>query len=147
MIQRKQSLLLLAAAIIHVLLVFIPSVLVKDDQGIVQGLGLINQKGIIKGSGVLSVATILNFASLLVCMTAIFLYKKRSMQRLQCLILSMVNLVLAVLLIALPLVDKGLTSSKNWVVYLPIIGALLCFMAARFIQKDIDLLKSADRIR
>lgn len=147
MIQRKQSLLLLAAAIIHVLLLFIPSVLVMDVQGISQGLSLLSSKGTIEGSGALNVATILNFASLLVCMATIFLYKKRSMQRLQCLILSMVNLVLAVLLIALPLVDKGLTSSKNWVVYLPIVGALLCFTAARFIQKDIDLLKSADRIR
>ncbi len=147
MIQRKQSLFLLAAAIIHVVLLFIPSVLVSDAQGGTQGLSLINSNEAIKGSGALAVATILNFASLLVCMTAIFLYKKRNLQRLQCLILSMVNLILAVLLIALPLVDKGLTSSKNWVVYLPIVGALLCFMAARFIQKDIDLLKSADRIR
>lgn len=149
MIQRKQTLFLLAAVSINLVLLFIPSVLIHTAAAPVNGLALLMPKGEVITTSNFLAAILLNAGALFVSFITIFLYKKRNLQHLQCLLLAMVNLILAALLILTPLVETNSASSvqKNWVVYLVIVNVLACYLAARFIKKDINLLKSADRIR
>ncbi|MDI9340515.1 MAG: DUF4293 family protein [Sediminibacterium sp.] len=148
MIQRKQTLFLLAATLVHLLLVFIPVVSWSDLQGHSQSTALLLPSNEIPTTIYFKIAVVLNAILLLSGFTAIFLYRRRNTQKLQSLLLSGVNAVLVVVLLFLPLLHpETVNAQKNWIIYLPALNSILCFMAARFIQKDIDLLKSADRIR
>ncbi len=149
MIQRKQTLFLLASALVNLVLLFVPSVLITSANAPVNGLALLMPKGEFITTSNFLAAILLNAAALFVSFITIFLYKKRNLQHLQCLLLAMVNLILAALLILTPLVEINSSTNvqKNWAVYLVIVNVLACYLAARFIKKDINLLKSADRIR
>lgn len=148
MIQRKQTLFLLAAILIHLLVLFVPVITWQNAEGNLQSLALLLPGSEVPATIYFKISVLLNAAALLLSFTAIFLYTRRSIQKLQSLILSGINVALALVLIVAPLLSPEIiTIQKNWVIYLPVLNILFCFLAARFIQKDIDLLKSADRIR
>ena len=96
-------------------------------------------------------AMILNFLGLGLALVAIFLFRKRELQ----LKFSYVSMILWCILTCVtgfcPLVEKGYNVTEVQGNYSGIIIGIFAiaaaFLAARFIRKDIDLLKSADRIR
>jgi hypothetical protein len=140
-----QSIFLLAAALINLTLLFLPSASYTAN-GVTENFSLLLPKGTVTTTGAFSVAVILNGACLIVALAAIFMFRQRSRQRLQCFILMAVEAVIAGLLIAMPLL-KDVACEKGVAVYLPVLAAIFAFLAAHFIKKDIELLKSADRIR
>ena len=141
MLQRVQSLLLLGVSIISVILFFIPLYervpLGADMTVIPTGISKSAILQLINGSvGVLAFLTI-------------FLYKKRNIQ------IRLGNLVILItcVFIALVFFMADTMSTENQKIhyligsYLPLIQVLLAYLATRYIKKDEELVRSADRLR
>lgn len=80
------------------------------------------------------------------CLYTIFIYKKRPRQAVLCLVCILVNLAWYITLAVL--IQQGqLSEQLPWQACLPIIAAILCFMARKAILADERLVKAADRIR
>ena len=155
MIQRIQSLYLILATAVLVLMFYIPfSVLISSSDmaysvvynGISQysdkAWSLINMNYL---------GVILLILSCTITFIAIFLFKNRKLQIKFCWI-SIVSafLVLATYFIRhkFAVADYNITkSSFSWSAILPLISAILAYMALKSIKKDDDLVKSVDRIR
>lgn len=116
MIQRKQTLFLLAAVIV----------------GMVHFLSW-------------PLFVIQMFASA-ICLYAIFLYKHRKRQASLCLVGVLANLAWYVVLAVL--IHQGkLPEALPLTACLPLIAAILCFLARRGVIADEKLVRAADRIR
>jgi hypothetical protein len=93
----------------------------------------------------------LNFLGLIVATITLFTFKKRELQIKLCYALIAIWLVLIAMMALCPFVVKTEEMIEVKINYFVVaIGAfsvLAAFLAARFIKKDIELLKSADRIR
>ncbi len=151
MIQRIQSLFLLAAALMGILLLFIPSfTIIFNNLRIPLVLEPIRAAGLNSTAGH-TAAVFINFAGLVIALGTVFLYQRRELQIKLCYLLALVWVVLGGMIALCPFVNaNGAAFELNMNAFvfsfvgLAIVAAL---MAARFIKKDIDLLKSADRIR
>lgn len=76
----------------------------------------------------------------------IFIYKHRPRQANLCMGAVLVNLVWYIVLAVQ--IDRGqLSENIPWTACLPLISAILCFMARRAIIADEKLVRAADRIR
>ena len=81
-----------------------------------------------------------------VSLYTIFLYKHRMRQAAFCLVSIFANLAWYVVLAVL--IQQGhLSENIPWTACLPIIAAILCFMARKAIIADEKLVRAADRIR
>ena len=82
-----------------------------------------------------------------VSLITIFLFKKRPRQAALCLLSIFANLLWYVVLAVL--IQQGLQSATSLplTACLPLIAAILCFMARRAIIADEKLVRAADRIR
>jgi hypothetical protein len=155
MIQRIQSIFLLVVVIISSLLFFLPiAAFSYGTETYIQKLfctSIASQPGCAATAYYLG---IINGVIALIALITIFLFRNRKLQ----IRLGNLNLVLIVAMIVLMFVaiDKNSTSLVQGVT-LPIqyrIGAWLTillivftFLANRFIKKDDDLVRSADRVR
>lgn len=150
MIQRKQTLFLLQLAFLSLSLLFIPSQVKLGGEP--QGITLIpiTEGGISSTTGHLA-AIALNALGLILAFITIFLFKKRELQVKLCYVLAAIYLIIPVMMAFCPFVQpivEGTTVQKNIFGYIICAVAVLsAILAARFIKKDIELLKSADRIR
>ncbi len=92
---------------------------------------------------------VLFFASALVALVAIFLFKNRQLQFVLGRVVILINLFLVGLLIYLSLTLSGETavSEKGIGMLVPIFVILLVVLANKAIRKDEDLVKSVDRLR
>jgi peptidoglycan/LPS O-acetylase OafA/YrhL len=89
-------------------------------------------------------------ASILVavgCLVAIFLYKDRSRQRMLVTIVLWLSLALAVVLAGASALADGLQPSTAGPALLPVLALVLIILARRGISKDIELVRSMDRLR
>lgn len=81
----------------------------------------------------------------------VFLYKNRTLQMRMCTILALMSLALTASLVSfsfIKLADSHETViSYNLSAFFPLMYVVLAFIAKRFIKRDDDLVKSADRIR
>lgn len=147
MIQRKQTLFLFQLVFFGIALLFIPSEWVKSaDVETPIFLTPIKSGGFSSSIGH-QAAIVLNFVGLILAFITIFLFKQRNMQVKLCNVLMGLWIVLTSMILFCPFVEST-TSSVNY--FNVIIGAfaiLASFLAKRFIKKDIELIKSADRIR
>ena len=85
------------------------------------------------------------FASAL-CLYTIFRYKRRLLQARLCLVGILANLAWYIVLAVL--IHQGHQSQTlPYTACLPLIAAILCFMARKAILSDEELVRSADRIR
>ena len=76
----------------------------------------------------------------------IFLYKTRKKQAAFCLAALLVNLAWYVIYAVL--IQKGIVSeSIPYTAVLPLVAAILCFMARKGVMDDEKLVRAADRIR
>jgi hypothetical protein len=151
MIQRKQTLFLFLSAFISIALLFMSNASLSTINGNVDlFLVPLTDPGIPSTMGH-SAAIIINFLVLFISCINVFLYRKRELQTRLCFVLLALWLVLALMLSLCPFVELSATVTavhRNFLAtVLAVAGMAASFLAARFIKKDIELLKSADRIR
>jgi hypothetical protein len=150
MIQRKQSLFLFLSVILGIALLFIPSATASSNTGAFDVYLIpLNHSDVASTSGHLA-AIALNFINLILAFVTIFLYGKRELQLKLCYGLIVLWLVLTLMVTFCPFAVQTEATSVHITFYGTIIGVLgmiASFLAARFIKKDIELIKSADRIR
>lgn len=151
MIQRKQTLFLFLAGLMNVILLFTPSKMaVLDGKHHDVSLVALRTEGISSTVGH-TAAIYLNFGTLVLTLAIVFLYARRELQVKLCLLAAVLWLVIGAMLALCPFVVKTDRISAEYPNYLACLVALLgagcALLAARFVKKDIDLLRSADRIR
>lgn len=96
------------------------------------------------------VGTGLVLASVALGLITIFLFKNRALQVKLCYALMLLQLALTLIVSFCPVVElAGMYKYENsgLASIIGIIGMMGAYMAARYVKKDIELLKSADRIR
>ncbi len=147
MIQRIQTIFLFLSVVFAGVLFFVPIASFSCGNEFVElsVFGAGNQMNAI-------LLLILAVLTLLVPLVTIFLYKKRELQ----LKMSSLNVFLNALLCGLVFlyyadnVQEKLsaeTISYTFGVYIPLINMVLSVLAMRWIRKDIELIKSVDRLR
>jgi hypothetical protein len=149
MIQRKQSLFLIQIIFLGLSLLFVPcqNIFTKT---VVTNVYLAPLTEYQSTLGHLF-AVRLNFLGLIVATITLFTFKKRELQIKLCYALIAIWLVLIGMMLLCPFVVKTEemieVKINYFVVAIGVFSVLAAFLAARFIKKDIELLKSADRIR
>ncbi len=150
MIQRKQTLFLLELVFLSVSLLFVPSNMLFTREAAIN-VYLLPGSGAYVPSTQLYLASGINFLCLVIALATVFLYKKRTLQVKLCYLMMVLWAVIALLIAFFPLAifAEGVTRIENnyFGVVIAIFAILALFLAVRFIKKDIELLKSADRIR
>ena len=156
MIQRIQSIFLLIVVILSAVLFFVP---VAE----LAGINVLYVQSIIKVCDTAEAGSCINptyyIAALnglvgLIALITIFLFTNRKRQML----LGNLNMLLIIAMIVLVFytIDKNTGSIKSGVelmavykigAYLPVLMLIFTFLANRFIKKDEELVRSADRIR
>ncbi len=151
MIQRKQTLFILAMVLCNCLLLFIPVADVIHNN-------LSTHVYLVPFADATPVSTMghftaiaLNFLALLLSFAVIFLYKNRKIQIKLTWFNILIWIILGLMMWLCPFVvrTEGVQGivMKYLTACISIPAVLSGWMAIRYIQKDIDLLKSADRIR
>ena len=152
MIQRIQTLFLLAASVLMGLLVFIPMATIVDFKNNTFQFfsrGLIRQDMQVVIPSIPFLAIIILIAILL--FLAVFLYKNR-MRQIRICVFSMLLLigVHGLFMYHSSYIKKHidiLSINYNITIMFPILSLILVYMASRAIRKDDRLVKSYDRIR
>lgn len=148
MLQRIQSVFLLLVIVICIVMMYVPIYeVIHQNLTPADALTSTNPQFTVFSSSIL---VIINGAIALLAFVSIFLYKNRHLQ------IRVANLALLIDLIFLGLLffsaDATSTTMNAKVHYLfgsyfPIINAIFLFVAVRFIKRDDDLVRSADRLR
>lgn len=157
MIQRIQSLFLAVAAIAAALMFFFPiadfySETLGNYKLLATGLTCMDPDPRVTASIWFSIPLLaLVSASILLSAVTIFLYKNRS-QQLRLLafnILITIVLIIVVLMFYMSSVQKltGIAPVYQFGAFCPLINLLFLVLANRFIRRDENLVKSADRLR
>jgi hypothetical protein len=151
MIQRKQSLFLFFIAVLGIALLFIPIGTIKTNSEDVNiYLVPLSHPELTSTAGHMT-AIALNFVGLILAFTTIFLYRKRELQVKLCYVLMVLWLVIGLMMAFCPFVTKTETvisvQNNYFGPIIAILAVVAAFIATRFIKKDIELIKSADRIR
>jgi len=147
MIQRKQTLFLLAVAILAGILFFLPFQQLTTGEGswpicLMPGCNAeINSN--------IYFPMILNGLVLVLSVIIIFLFKNRVMQFKLTNLIILFNVMILGLFFLLDFVvlEVGRTISFQFGAFLPIISIVFAYLASHFIKKDEQLVRSADRIR
>lgn len=151
MIQRKQSLFLFQLIFLGIALLFIPSLSIITQQGSVDVFFIPAKNGEFVSTAGHSAAIILNFLGLLFTFVTIFIYNKRELQIKLCYILILLWVVIGLMILFCPFVviNENMSAIKinYFVLIIAAVAIIAAYFAAKFIKKDIALLKSADRIR
>ncbi len=150
MIQRKQTIFLLLSALAGIGLLFIPTytVLLANSKLDVSLEPIVSNE-VHSSTGHLA-AVAINFVGLVLASLIMFLYSKRELQLKLCYVLIVLWLALTSMLTFCPFIEaaQGISFHNTYFgTAVGVVGILVSFLAARFIKKDIELLKSADRIR
>jgi hypothetical protein len=153
MIQRVQTLWLLAVLILQSLIWFLPFASFSMASGQELNVALHSLPGTVEGAftGYLSLYACWAIA-LLSSLIGIFLFKKRKQQMKLC-VYGMISSVLFAIfawITAFKLADATqaeLHMGSSLSLFLPVLSLLCFFLALRYIRKDEALIKSLDRLR
>ena len=149
MIQRKQTLFIIELIFLSLSLLFVPcqSIITKTGSSNIYLMPLMDFQST---TGHLF-AVGLNFIGMVMAVITVFLFKKRELQIKLCYAILLLWLILIAMMLFCPFVvktDLVLDVQKNYfVIAIGVFSIIAAYMAAHFIKKDIELLKSADRIR
>ncbi|MGZ3899664.1 MAG: DUF4293 domain-containing protein [Bacteroidia bacterium] len=150
MIQRKQTLFLLQIAFLSICLLFIPVQFTPEPNAAHVSLKPLSEGAYHSTTGHLT-AVGLNAFGLIVAFICIFFYKKRELQIKLCYVIILIYVIVPVMVAFCPFISfkgEALKGESNVFAYIvSAICILSAYLAARFIKKDIELIKSADRIR
>ena len=150
MIQRKQTLFLLAVLIINIILFFLPFLNISlSDNTEIYGLSFIGGCGPSISNSNKIYPSILNTCIVVLALITIFLYKRRTIQFKLSNIIVLLNVFITGLFFLLSYVKEGIIGEIHYtfVTFLPIVSATFAFLAAHFIKKDEQLVRNSDRIR
>lgn len=146
MIQRKQTIFLLLAFVLTVVC------MCSQVGSLVDGMSKVDVYNLwlVDGGGRHSFGSWPLFAMLmlssLLSLVTIFLFKKRKLQALLCLLNMLLLVVWYVVLAVLPQ-SLGGSLVLNWPAMLPAFAIIFCFMARKGVLADEKLVRSLDRIR
>jgi hypothetical protein len=156
MLQRIQTLYLLIVVIAMSLTLFLPSMKAISPDQIDYALSTLRgfypiQQGGFHLSGVTMWLTITNIVILLIAIFTIFMYKWRIIQ----IRFNIFNMVLLIGYYAIFFFTRYVILQQNpmdsttfsWPIILPLISAILTYLALRAIAKDEALVRSLDRLR
>lgn len=150
MIQRKQTLFLVQIAFLAISLLFVPVQFFGIPTSLHVKLLPLNGEVYSSTSGHMA-AIALNFAGLVLALATIFLYKNRALQVKLCYVILIIYLVIPAMVALCPFIEmKGVAQDTDKNIFAYIISAVnvvSAYFAARFVKKDIDLIKSSERIR
>ena len=150
MIQRKQTLFLLELLFLGIALLFVPNSTIVTPNSSVSVCLLPLQAPFVSSTSHYT-AIALNMAGLALTLITIFLYKRRELQMKLCYVLLIIWILLAFMVVTGNFVEKGVeitTLERNYsALVISVFAMSAAMLAARFIRKDIDLIRSADRIR
>ena len=148
MIQRKQTLFLLQSLFFNIALFFIPNKYFYTDLLKKNILYLIP---IVNSSIGHYVAIIINCLMIILTLIVIFLFKKQSFQLTLSKILSFFWILLLLMILFCPFLNKETNDIKITTNYFSIFICFASFLtnifACKLIKRDIELLKSSERIR
>jgi hypothetical protein len=148
MIQRKQTLFLLQSLFFNIALFFIPNKYFITDLLNKQALYLIP---VVNSSIGHYVAITINCLMIILTLIVIFLFKKQSFQLTLSKILSFFWILLLLMILFCPFLNKETNDIKITTNYFSIFicfaGLLTTIFACKLIKRDIELLKSSERIR
>ncbi len=150
MIQRKQTLFLLGVILLAALLYIIPVFYFTDTKGVVSVISLNPLPHfLIINNFTYCYPVFLNMLIILLSIFIVFKFKNRNLQFKLANILALLNVFLIGLLFLLDFVRPPVTGSITYKygLIIPILNAILAYLAAHFIKKDEQLVRNADRIR
>lgn len=151
MIQRKQSLFLLLAAIVMFVMYRVPMATFMSN-GLVYKLFACHILQPENGTALINVMpmAVLPLLSAILSVIAIFKFKNRTLQ----MRIGKINYLVLITLIAVQVIYvlriQGMLNDElqfGFSGIVPVVAIILVFMANKAIKKDDDLVKSADRIR
>ena len=150
MLQRIQTLFLLVIAILSALLFILPFEHINSSETSYSlSLNPASFTVAIKSMVYLPVA--LNSGTALIALVTIFLFRKRTLQMKLSILVALLSILLlgSFFLFDYLILPQGheAVSSYTFVAFLPLVNAALALLAKRYIKKDDDLVRSADRIR
>ena len=146
MIQRVQTLFLAAALLISILLFYVPVYSFINDAATDPTIAVTDYQ--ILGKNAL--LSILNGIIGLLTLISIFLFKNRNLQiRLANVALLLTAVFTGLLFFVADTLSGGMNQRVQFIIgsYLPIIEIICLFVAVRFIKRDEELVRSADRLR
>jgi hypothetical protein len=150
MIQRIQTLFLIEIVFLSVSLLFIPiQFIISNGAQLPLSFMPVSNELLVSTSGHYA-ASVINMVAAVISLVAIFLFKKRELQLKLCYLLVVLFVILIAMVAFCPFVklSDNVAVKDNFLAYIIlVVCAVSAFMAARYVKKDIDLLKSADRIR
>jgi hypothetical protein len=148
MIQRKQTLFLLAVAVIAICQLFFPFQKLTFNEKF-WDLCLMPGCSADVVSANIYVPMTLDIIVLILSIAVIFLFKNRILQYKLANLLILLNVFIVGLFFLLTYIKAGAegTVSYQFGSFLPVLGGVFAFLAAHFIKKDEQLVRSADRIR
>ena len=148
MIQRKQSLFLLASAIIAIVMFFAPFMTLTTSGELYKLCLLPGCNPTIINTGAYAPFT-LNLLAFILSIATIFLYKNRVLQYKLANLVALLHVFVMGLFFLLSYIKDGVTGtvSYSFGAFLPIVSIVCAFLAAHFIKKDEQLVRNADRIR
>jgi hypothetical protein len=148
MIQRKQTLFLLQSLFFNIALFFIPNKYIFTDLFNKNALYLIP---FVNSSIGHYAAILINCLMIILTLIVIFLYKKQSIQLKLSKILSFFWIFLFFMVLFCPFLNKEMNyikiTTNYFSVFICFAGLLTIIFACKLIKRDIELLKSSERIR
>lgn len=152
MIQRKQSVFLFLSVICGILLMFNPVCTVVSSRGEIPVYLVKIDDPVIHSTPGHEAAVVLNFVAMILASVTIFIYRRRMLQVRLCYALALLWLVIGLMIAFCPFVSSdGSEPTEVTINYVSLVisagGLIAAILAARNIRRDIELLKSADRIR
>lgn len=151
MIQRRQTLFLLQSVFCGIALMFISSASIVTNTSTIEVYLTPSKDGAFESSLGHVTAITINFIGLLLAFATIFLYRNRALQIKLCYTIILLWLTLSLMILFCPFVQKTEQIQNIQVNYfatlIGLVAMLATYFAIKFIKKDIELIKSADRIR
>lgn len=145
MIQRRQTVFMLLTAILSALLFFTPIIKISDSIIDFTIWGWSSIPGSKPYTWPLIGITIL---SVILPIYTIFIYKKRELQVKLCHLVMLLNVIFIVLVFLVNDKDMdSVTKTCSFGMFIPLANIVFEILAIRGIKKDIELLKSVDRLR
>lgn len=150
MIQRKQTLFLMQIAFLAISFLFVPVQFFGIPTSLHVKMLPLNGEIYSSTSGHLA-AIGLNFLGLVIAVATIFLYRKRDLQVKLCYLLMVIYIIIPAMVAFCPFIEMKDVAQKAEVNIFTYIISAVCvisaYFAARFVKKDIELLKNSERIR
>ena len=142
MIQRKQTLFLLAVLIINIILFFLPFLNISlSDNTEIYGLSFIGGYGPSISNSNKIYPSILNTFIVVLALITIFLYKRRTIQFKLSNIIVLLNVFITGLFFLLSYIKEGVIGEIQYtfVTFMPIISATFAFYAALLFKNVVNL--------